>query len=466
MITETGKNILAKYLIGQAPAYASYIAIGCGSRPLDPGAPIQDYTQKELLDFEMFRVPIVSRGYVTELDNNDEPVSKVVFTAELPTEERYEITEIGVYSAASNPSALNTDSRTLFSFNNQNELWEYHTQVSATAIPPRYAPLDQGVGNDTIGITESVFNVNSDNEIFTNPGRVARNEVPRLLNNSLAIIGDDADLSLNKKTITGVSATGTPLNQITFTTQGTSALTVGDKVNISGILPAQFNLLNATVSAVSNPTGGPYTFTVSSSVTGNYSSGGFVERILGDVNYTISQDSNHVHLTGISLNLDKNSPNDLLKLAFSLVTKDGISEAIPDSVRIIVEFASTELGDKEVAKLEAIVYNDTTSGSLNNFEENRYFVVSQKLQDLLKSPSFTWASVEVIKIYASVYKDGQASDDFYVFLDGLRFENVTNTNPLYGMTGYSVIRNQEAKPILKLANTNNFVEFRFALDVM
>jgi len=463
MITETGKNILAKYLIGQAPAYASYIAIGCGSRPLDPGAPIQDYTQKELLDFEMFRVPIVSRGYVTELDNNDEPVSKVVFTAELPTEERYEITEIGVYSAASNPSALNTDSRTLFSFNDQNELWEYHTQVSATAIPPKYAPLDTGVGNDTIGVPEPVFNVNSDNEIFTNPGRLTRNEVPRFLNNSLAIIGNDADLSLNKKTITGVSANGT---QIVFTTQGQNDLEVGNKVNISGVLPAQFNLINATVSAVSNPTGGPYTFTVASSVIGNYSSGGFVERILGDVNYTISQNSNHVHLTGISLNLDKNSPKDLLKLAFSLVTKDGISEAIPDSVRLIVEFASTELGDKEVAKLEAIVYHNPTTGALNNFEENRYFVVSQELQDLLKSPSYTWASVEVVKIYASVYKDGQASDDFYVFLDGLRFENITNTNPLYGMTGYSVIRNQEAKPILKLANTNNFVEFRFALDVM
>jgi hypothetical protein len=33
MITTTGQSIIAKYLIDQAPAYASYIAIGCGSRP-------------------------------------------------------------------------------------------------------------------------------------------------------------------------------------------------------------------------------------------------------------------------------------------------------------------------------------------------------------------------------------------------------------------------------------------------
>jgi hypothetical protein len=34
MITETGQAILAKYLVGQAPAYASYISIGCGSEPV------------------------------------------------------------------------------------------------------------------------------------------------------------------------------------------------------------------------------------------------------------------------------------------------------------------------------------------------------------------------------------------------------------------------------------------------
>ncbi len=34
MITNTGKSIMAKYLVGQAPAYASHIAIGCGAKPL------------------------------------------------------------------------------------------------------------------------------------------------------------------------------------------------------------------------------------------------------------------------------------------------------------------------------------------------------------------------------------------------------------------------------------------------
>ena len=87
MITEKGKSIIAKYLIGQSPAYASYIAIGCGAKPLDSSTGVfGDYSDQKSLDFEMLRVPIISRGFVNE-DGDD----KIVLTAELPSDERYEI---------------------------------------------------------------------------------------------------------------------------------------------------------------------------------------------------------------------------------------------------------------------------------------------------------------------------------------------------------------------------------------
>ena len=44
MITNTGKSIIGKYLLGQAPAYASYIAIGCGAQPLATADPYGDYS--------------------------------------------------------------------------------------------------------------------------------------------------------------------------------------------------------------------------------------------------------------------------------------------------------------------------------------------------------------------------------------------------------------------------------------
>ena len=65
MITNIGKNLLAKYLVGQTQSYASHIAVGCGPSPVaSDGGVFGDYALKNSLDFEMFRVPIISRGFV------------------------------------------------------------------------------------------------------------------------------------------------------------------------------------------------------------------------------------------------------------------------------------------------------------------------------------------------------------------------------------------------------------------
>ncbi len=76
MITENGKEIVAKYMLGTAPAYASYMAFGSGAKPLKStdSHDFNAYSDKETLDFEMFRVPISSKGYV--LENG---INKLVF---------------------------------------------------------------------------------------------------------------------------------------------------------------------------------------------------------------------------------------------------------------------------------------------------------------------------------------------------------------------------------------------------
>jgi proteasome assembly chaperone (PAC2) family protein len=78
---------------------------------------------------------------------------------------------------------------------------------------------------------------------------------------------------------------------------------------------------------------------------------------------------------------------------------------------------------------------------------------------------FSWSEVKTAKIYATITKNNLPSDSYYVCLDALRVENNTATNSLYGMTGYSVIKNVQSRPIIKSANTTNYIEFRFALDV-
>lgn len=382
MITNTGKNILAKYLIGQAPAYASYIAIGCGARPLSTLEQFDDYSNKNELDFEMFRVPITSRGYVTE-----NGVSSIVFTAELPSTERYEMTEIGVFSAASNPSAVSYDSRIVYSFADT-ETWEYHDQTSASAIPVIVEPLDGDANDNIINQTDVVFQTNADNAIFLNSSRLSRQERCRFLNNVIVMAGDMSNLEL------------------------TAGHLVPDET------------------------------------------------------------SNHIHATGVTLDFSKNSPTDLLKLAFTVINKDGDSVEVPDNVRILFEVGSTDSSDptgqwaKFEVNIDDVSYVAGTADQTVDFADNRYIVVTKQLQELYKSSGFTWSIVDVAKFYVTVTKDGVPSNDYYVCLDAIRFENVTTRNSLYGMTGYSVSKTTDGLPIIKNPNTANYVEFRFAMDVL
>jgi hypothetical protein len=394
MITNTGKTIIGKYLLGQAPAFASYIAVGCGKQPFATGETLEDYSNKENLDFEMFRVPISSRGYVQENGMN-----KIVLTAELPTEERYEITEVGLYSAGSNPSAGTYDSKTIFAFTNT-ENWQYHTSSATTLIPT--IPVQLDTENDNI-ITGSylinsltkeydsvngvltatpVFQANSDNSIFYKTSRADRYERCRFLNNTILIQGNTSDLDISA---------------------------------------GHFNITSGS----------------------------------------------HIHLTGVDIDFTKNSPIDELRLAFSLVSKNGGSGAVPDTVRILVDFSSSDTVDGEYARFEAEL-NNGSSLSLpldDEFETNRYYVVSKQLQDLYTSANFNWNDVSVVKIYVSVIDNGNPSSDYYVALDAMRLENIATKNPLYGLTGYTVIQNTDAESIIKSPNTNNYVEFRFSIGV-
>lgn len=136
----------------------------------------------------------------------------------------------------------------------------------------------------------------------------------------------------------------------------------------------------------------------------------------------------------------------------------------------MLEFSHTGLNSsQEYARFEVDIddvgYVAGTAEETINFASNRYVVATKALKDLNKTDNFDWREVAVAKIYACVTENNLPSDQFYVCLDGLRLENITSTNSLYGLTGYSVIKTVGAKPIIKSANTTNYIEFRFALGV-
>jgi len=381
LITNFGKNVLAKYLVGQAPAYASFIAIGVGTRPLAVGEPLVDFSTQEQLEFETLRMPITSRGFVYDEDGKP----NVVFLAEIPTEQRYAITEVGIYPGRSNPSAPNTDSRMIYSFS-EAENWEIHTESAASTIRTTVAPLNGDEPSGKIAFPDAAFRTNSNNTLFGSPIRVGLFERPRFLDRAVLLRGDLSFLVVENGNLKIFEAEG-------------------------------------------------------------------------------SYFGTHLHYNGISLNLDQNSAEDELRLAFSILNKEDTQGQTVQNVRLLVEFANADvLTPSSFARME-IQLTQGTGGV--NFNTNRYFVIKEKLGDLIKSPNFTWNSVNTVRIYATVIQSGAStpSENFYVALDGLRFENVTTKNPLYGLSGYSVIKTLDGRPVIKESNTSNSIEFRYGLDV-
>jgi len=231
MITENGKEIVAKYMLGTAPAYASYMAFGSAAKPLGvlDAHNFVSYSAKEELGFEMFRVPISSKGYVLE-----DGVNKLVFTAELPSTERYEITEIGIYSAGSNPSASGFDSRNIVVFS-QEEAWQY-VVTTPTSIPQISVPLDSADDN-IIDVTDDVFQADADNRIFYKNNRNQYHERCRFFNNMVMIAGDyssilSATASTNLSSTAHILKTGLAINL--------SQNSLSDKIKIG------FSLINKT----------------------------------------------------------------------------------------------------------------------------------------------------------------------------------------------------------------------------
>lgn len=467
MITNTGKGIIAKYLVGQTPVYASYMSMGCGSLPLSTSVEQPNYADKTSMDFEMFRVPITSRGYIKEsvtaditgatystgtvtyTANNsfipgdrvtisgvtptaynlvDEIVetatdtqftvsytgsfgsystgglatatrSRIVLTAELPTEQRYEISEIGIYSAKSNPSAVNRDSRMLYSFL-ENEDWEYHdSSVSGslgnTVTIPLYGSSNDGIIKPTDPVLAPLiqypkaFRVSTDNSIFNSASRIEKYENCRFLNGIVMLAGNLSVLDI-----------------------------VDNKVDVK------------------------------------------------DRSTSYATNGTHIHLQGSNLNLSRQSSEDELRLAFSIVNKDASATTLhPSRVLIMVELSSEDsAAPTNYAKFEI------DSDSIGGFSPstNRYYVAKTKISELTKGPNFAWNSISIVKIYVSIFKTGSSNptDDFYLCLDAMRLENVTTQNPLYGLVGYAVTRTDNSQPILKASNTSNSVEFRYGLDVI
>lgn len=486
MITDIGKNLIGKYLVGQSTQYASHIALGCGVEPITLTTAYGNYATTTELDFEMTRVPIISRSYISDrtlasitniqvfngipdaitftvssltsgifVQNQtitvsgvsvsvgglstgtlntsykvtsvigytigaeplgwgasaptsnasvattgtiDGYVNKISFVAELPTDNRYEITELGLWSDLSNPLPSGIDNKNIFNFGRNKESWKYTSGSTNITSDISYTETALDNGNllnnfdtpATFSTSPKAFLTNSDNAFFNSTlgaTRVQRWERPRFLDDALMVGGD-----LSKFEVTG----------------GTTIL----------------NTLDTTVS------------------------------------------NNYLTISGINLgDLDINQTTDELVLAYSLISKLASATTITgvESVNIMFEFL-TDI-DNVTAKYH---FRHRASDLV---DANRYQTINVPLSGTgttPKSASFLWKNVVAANIYASIQdSSGNQVTTYFLALDGLNLINKNNVNSSnYGLVSYVPVKNSSGVSIVKEPNTSSLIEFRLVLGTV
>lgn len=388
MITNIGKEIIGKFLLGQAPEFATHIAVGSGAQPLFPNQVLdpeilESFKQKKSLDFEAFRVPITSKGFIKE-----DGVEKIVFKAEMPTEQRYQVSEVGFYPSDSNGTAGAYDSKSLSVFT-PTESWVVYSQNSSSNVLSISDNSELSDSNANIIVDDIAFYISSDANIFNNEQRKLRQEPTRFYTNALAISGSSSFIPEN---------------------------------------PDNF--------------------------------------------FSVDQSAFRLENSSLSFNLSQNLPTDQIKLAFSVISKIASNNTPPDKVRIILDLVNDLPGlDLESPKARLSIEVNESEFTVENTgqhpdPQNRYRVVTKNLSEFKIDDTFSWANINLTRLYACALdsSDNQL-DDYYIAFDGMRLENVSSENPLYGLIGYNIIRSDSAFPVEKAQNTNNYVEYRFGIGV-
>jgi hypothetical protein len=457
MITNKGQALLTKYLIGQAPAYASYIGVGCGPTPYSQShsvtsSEISLQRLKEDLDFEMFRVPITSRGYVTEVSGtatitgasvsgtsvtytaNNNFVAGDTVTISGITPAQFNIHE-GIIVSATSTSFSITNAIT-GSYSSGGLAKTYYTNIVLTAE----LPTEERYEISELGLFSSQ----------ANPDAGSKGS------RTLYSFSQSENWQLHGSAVEKIPVVYTPLDA------GNQANQIDGTYFVDNVSKdCKVFHTNADNAVFSN-----------SARIARYETPRFLNNAiairgnLSDLGYTagrlVYNSGSHIHLNGVSLNLDKNSPSDEIRLAFSIANRRGAENEHPSAVRILITFSSVDAtSGGESASFEV----NLTSSDVT-FSANRYFVISKKISELHASSGFSWARVQNVTAHVTTLDStGAVSDKFYVLLDALRLENTTVVNPLYGMSGYAIAKTTGAATIKKLANTTSYVEFRFGVDV-
>lgn len=459
MITFDGMQLIGKFLLSQAPDIATHIAAGIGPTPLLPDQTLPnsktlEIQQKQNLEFEAFRVPISAKGFIKE-----NGIEKIVFKAEMPTEQRYQITEVAFFPAAQNSIAGSFDSKTLATFV-PTETWVIYASNSSSTINLVASNVSNNDGD--ILITDKAFFINSNESLFNEQDRRERQEPPRFYNRTLVLSGDlnylDGDFNV------------LPIDHYIQN----STLSFNLNQNLP---PDEIKLAISLLSTEKTNNSQPdkvrivFDFVNDNPVSGFSSPKARAEIEIDGSEFLIPADNANGRPAGIN--------------RYKIITKKLSDFRLDDrfswaNINLMRAFASV-IEEQTVIVTNKELTNNIATLNISN-DSNLFVGMSVDITGMghpfdgtktLISASggkIRFSESASANIPSASVSSGSATfngrtSSYKVVLDGLRIDNVSSQNPLYTMVGYDIIRNDNAYPILKAENTNNYIEYRFGIGV-
>jgi hypothetical protein len=450
MITNIGKNILGKYLTGQVPTYAAYIAVGCGSKPVTS---FGNYASKTELDFEMFRIPIISSGYTSGIltgipTNATTDGTYITYTVNNTFAAGQIVTITGIISSGNTGgtagTGLNLTNAIIYDasttqFRVANTLSDTFTSATYGLASVSYPEIILTAEVPTLERYEIT-------EIGIYPSKSNTNT------NLDSLLLYNFSTSENWQYYIPTSSTWTPTSLKIVS----AAL---DANNSSNNLDTQY-ADDAVTALKGYQTNTDNSFFTSSRIA-RYERPRFLNNALiikGDMSADLTDlTSTYIGISGSKLNLDNASSLDKIKIVLSLINSSGSSTSLPSgNTTVKLVFYCANGIDYATATFVASGLTATT---------NRYVSVSQYINQITKTSGFAWSTVNSTRVYANVIDSGSPSASWAIALDGIRFENSSSVSPVYGLVGYSPIKNSTASTLIKNNNTSGFIEFRFGLGV-
>lgn len=474
MITNTGNQIITKFLLGQAPEYAGYIAVGVGAKPL--GITENDDTSptKKSMDFEAFRVPILSKGLVS--DNIVIDLSYWAYDAALgyvigTTESAHNIKiddEITILFSSSTYLSRNgtfkvigTNGTNKFYYEDPNQIttttWTAQTGNTATVSYFRERVIFKAElpGDQKYEMSEiAVFPTQANSLALSYDSKIISGFLP-----------NDGWVYSNGTTNTQTSIDSVSTN-IGNTNGNITSLTFVDSTNTyaNALFVNSDNLLFEYTTS-----GNSYPRKTRQEVPRLYNKSLIVR---GDLSNFTSNDMNINNIAYVTteqqtFDFKNYSPNDYIKIAFSVISNLSTSAVTPQTIRLRIDFLN--INDTETLKAVAKELITSTSSYYTEIQaNNRYLVVPKQFKDFVIDNGFSWSRVNSIRIYVQTLNAGMTWDGSYISLDGLRVDNENTINPLYGMVAYSRLRNQQYEnfTITKGENTLGYIEYRLGLGIV